>query len=142
MAVFKGLIGDRLDRMWTSSRGVQSWLGDAARKWVAEAARRSADRISPRQADHRASRPGASVGNGASLSSIDTHGPHPKETEELRSLINFVKDAILNLDDVRDYEVVRAIDDDMYYLWKELERKMQAHRQSEAKFQLREMFRI
>jgi hypothetical protein len=131
----------RVQRWWFSSRGVQRWLIDALKKLAAESARRAADRLAPRPAEPRAGQNGAS-GNGSSQHAGPVLGPYPRTAEELQTLITYLKETILHLDDVQDYETVRAIDDDMYHLWKELERKMQLHRQSEARFQLREMFRI
>lgn len=144
MPAEKASLRSRLQRNWVSSLGVQTWLFSAARGLAAEVVHRAADRLSPPVEPPLGLRGGSGVqslpraeGRGASL-----EGPHPRSAEELRGLITYLKDSILQLDDVKDYETVRAIDDDMYYLWKELERKMQLHRQSEARFQLREMFRI
>lgn len=66
----------------------------------------------------------------------------PHTEEGIRALIETLSQSISALDDVKDYDLIRAIDDNMYNLWKELERKMQRHRQSEARFQLKDMFRI
>lgn len=66
----------------------------------------------------------------------------PKEEEPVRSMINHLRDIIENLDDVEDFDVMEKVDDDMYQLWRELERKMQRHKQSEAKHQLKDMFSI
>lgn len=66
----------------------------------------------------------------------------PRQTEDVRALIQCMRDTLEHLDDVGDFDTVGAVDDDMYQLWRELERKMQLHRQSEAKHQLKDMFRI
>lgn len=60
----------------------------------------------------------------------------------LREAILELREAIAHLDDVQAFDTIRAIDNDMYHLWKELERKMQRHRQSEAKAQLKGMFNL
>ena len=128
-----------LNRTWRSSLGVQAWLRMAVRRFAASTARGVADRLDPKAA------PGTGNGQSASwkgAAPAAANGAFPRTPEELKASIEHLKQAILKLDDVHDWETVRAIDDDMYYLWKELEHKMQAHRQSEARFQLREMFRI
>lgn len=66
----------------------------------------------------------------------------PHNEGDIRALIQRLRDTIDNLDDVEAFDVVEAVDDDMYQLWKELERKMQSHRRSEAKHQLKDMFTI
>lgn len=66
----------------------------------------------------------------------------PRATDDVRALVQRMRDTLDNLDDVADYDVVGAVDDDLYQLWRELERKMQKHRQSEAKHQLKGMFSI
>ena len=66
----------------------------------------------------------------------------PTSTEDVRTLISRMRDTIDNLDDVESFGLIEDVDDDMYQLWKELERKMQRHRQSEAKHQLKDMFSI
>lgn len=66
----------------------------------------------------------------------------PYTAEAVRAVIQALRDTVSALDDVKDYDLIKDIDEDMYQLWKELERKMQRHRQSEARFQLKDMFRI
>lgn len=66
----------------------------------------------------------------------------PYTAEAVRTVIQLLRDTVSALDDVKDYDLIKDIDEDMYQLWKELERKMQRHRQSEARFQLKDMFRI
>lgn len=69
-------------------------------------------------------------------------GAPSRTVDGMRALIHGLEAALEQLDDVEDYPTIGEIDDDMYGLWKELERKMQRHRQSEAKAQLKGMFRI
>lgn len=77
------------------------------------------------------------------------HGPAPEKSahlprneEEVRTLVARLRAVLGNLDDVKDFETVGKIDEELYQLWRELERKMQNHRQSEAKHQLKDMFRL
>lgn len=86
---------------------------------------------------------GETVGNGLPNGVLADGGVALPRTEDgIRSLIETLSQSISALDDVKDYDLIRSIDDNMYTLWKELERKMQRHRQSEAKYQLEGMFRI
>lgn len=66
----------------------------------------------------------------------------PRTKEGVQVLIKRLSDMLGGLDDVKDYHLIAQVDDDFYALWKELERKMQRHRQSEARLHLKDMFRI
>ena len=72
----------------------------------------------------------------------ETNANLPRNEEEVRTLVARLRAVLGNLDDVKDFETVGNIDEELYQLWRELERKMQVHRQSEAKHQLKDMFRL
>ncbi len=134
-----GSVRSRLHQNWISSRGVQTWLRQALRSAVAASAQRVADElVPPERAFGISIVPPRGDGNGTG----NGIGAHPHTVEGVRALLLHVRETLERLDDVKDYLTIGEVDDDMYLLWKDLERKMQLHRQSEAKFQLREMFRI
>jgi hypothetical protein len=148
--------------------GVQVLLLDAARTTLARVALQlSGESLStPLEGEQRSgletsaiSHPAATVGVSASSSPSSASpvasvvgGAAPVEAapflappytaEAVRTVIQLLRDTVSALDDVKDYDLIKDIDEDMYQLWKELERKMQRHRQSEARFQLKDMFRI
>jgi hypothetical protein len=126
--VFSDMLRGRLKKQWVLSRGVQRWVLDSARVGLAGSLRKTAECLAPESRE---------------ITSSDPAGlPFPRDAEGLRVLITHLREVLARLDDVADYVAIGDIDDDMYRLWKELERKMQLHRQSEAKFQLQDMFRI
>ena len=127
---------DNLKRHWVSSLGVQAWLVDTARAAVSDRLRRLLEEIDP---DTRAEREGTRIepAAGVAAGGADIHS-----IEGLGGLMETLRQALVQLDDVKDYALVEALDNQMYQLWKELERTMQRHRRSEARYQLKEMFRI
>ncbi len=127
---------DNLKRHWVSSLGVQAWLVEAARCMVSHRIQRLIERVAPGTAANRTSRETGTPSTPAS-GAADLHS-----AEGLGGLIETLRQALVGLDDVRDYDIVDALDNQMYQLWKELERTMQRHRRSEARYQLKEMFRI
>jgi len=120
--------------LWLGSMGVQAWLLDGARYAVF----RLLDRGHVRPQDSIQDRSIRAEGGRMEQST----GAPSRTVDGMRALIHGLEAALEQLDDVEDYPTIGEIDDDMYGLWKELERKMQRHRQSEAKAQLKGMFRI
>ena len=133
----KDLPWTRAKRHWVSSLGVQIWLVDASKLWIATHARELADTLVP---SHPSRFHGGEVEQYEGH--VDTNNPLPRSSDTVRNLIAYLRNTILQLDDVKDFSVIENVDNDMYELWKELERKMQRHRRSEAKHQLKNMFRI
>lgn len=125
-----------MKQRWVSSLGVQSWMVGAGKSWIATRARALAEELEPENA-HRATSTGAQDNT-----AYRVPNSYPQTTESFRDLIETLRKALLKLDEVQDYSLIEAVDNDMYQLWKELERTMQHHRRSEARFQLKDMFRI
>lgn len=161
-------LAGRLRQQLATSLGVQVLLLDAARTTLARVALQlSGESLStplegePRSGletsaiSHSAATVGVSassspssaspvasvVGGAAPVEAAPFLAP-PYTAEAVRTVIQLLRDTVSALDDVKDYDLIKDIDEDMYQLWKELERKMQRHRQSEARFQLKDMFRI
>ncbi len=124
---------DRVKRHWVCSLGVQAWLIEAARGAIRGRLETLLAHLDPQN------------GPAGAASGTNSPGTLPddlRSPEGLGFLIESLKKALMQLDDVQDYALVEALDNQMYQLWKELERTMQRHRRSEARFQLKEMFRI
>ncbi len=127
---------NRLRQHWVSSFGIQAWLVEAARTAAADRIRALLDQLEPE------SPPGSSRSGNKPVSAGVGPDTDLHSMEGLGKLMETLRQALVQLDDVQDYSLVEALDNQMYQLWKELERTMQRHRRSEARFQLKEMFRI
>lgn len=68
-------------------------------------------------------------------------GEVPREPEALGAELSRLRDFLQQLDDVKDYDLVEAIDEELYLLHKAVEYKLRNHKASEAKSQLHSLFK-
>jgi hypothetical protein len=64
-----------------------------------------------------------------------------RDPAELKARIATIRGSLAALDDVGDYAIVEAIDEELYQLHKSVEYKMRAHKASEAKARLQTLFK-
>jgi len=121
----------RVHRRWLSAMGIHGWMMDTFKTRLATLAERLIQELSTGDLDDAAQ---------GSLNGQDREQGRPPG--DLHAQIATLRESLRALDDVADYVTVEELDDEMYTLWKELERKMQKHRQSQARYELSDMFRI
>lgn len=65
----------------------------------------------------------------------------PKDPEELKTRLTSMRSMLQSLDDVADWGLMEAVDDELYQLHKAVEYKLKNHRASEAKAKLDNLFK-
>ena len=64
-----------------------------------------------------------------------------RDPEAVREQLSSVRSLLQALDDVTDYDLVEAVDEELYQLHKAVEYKLRNHKASEAKAQLHDLFK-
>jgi hypothetical protein len=64
-----------------------------------------------------------------------------RDPEQVKEQISSVRSLLQALDDVADYDLVEAVDEELYQLHKAVEYKLRNHKASEAKAQLNDLFK-
>lgn len=65
----------------------------------------------------------------------------PRDADSLKGRLGEMRLLLQSLDDVTDFDLVEAVDEDLYQLHKAVEYKLKNHRASEAKARLDKLFR-
>jgi len=70
-----------------------------------------------------------------------TAGDVPKDADGLKARLVSMRSMLQSLDDVADWNLMEAVDDELYQLHKAVEYKLKNHRASEAKAKLDDLFK-
>ncbi|MCK6528535.1 hypothetical protein L6R50_13595 [Myxococcota bacterium] len=68
--------------------------------------------------------------------------PEKRSAEELQAELARIRDVLQDLDDVRDFDLIKSLDGELYQLHRAVEYKMRTHKASEAKAELGKLFKM
>ncbi len=81
------------------------------------------------------------MGISADVAGTGEHGEGSRDPDALKQRLAGLRGLLQSLDDVADYDLVEAVDEELYQLHKAVEYKLRNHKASEAKAQLNDLFK-